>query len=41
MKIIHRFSRRAVIFATIGLLTVGAAVAQAQTFKYANQGDAL
>ena len=41
MKIVDRCSRRVAILASIGALAFGTAVAQAQTFKFANQGDAL
>jgi peptide/nickel transport system substrate-binding protein len=41
MKFIDRLSKYAALLAAVGALALGAAGAQAQTFKFANQGDAL
>jgi len=41
MKIVDRCSKRVARAALIGALAFGAAVAQAQAFRFANQGDAL
>ena len=41
MKILDRFSSRIAAGAMVTALALGAAAVQAQTFKFANQGDAL
>jgi len=41
MNIFDRFSSRIAAGAMIAALALGAAAVQAQTFKFANQGDAL
>jgi peptide/nickel transport system substrate-binding protein len=41
MKTLDRFSTRMAAWVAVGALALGSAAAHAQTFKYANQGDAL